>query len=79
MRQLSLNQAKRCEFSEHGRCRCRCGGELHGAMRGLDEDFFHTLPETDPHKARERREKQPRPRRRDQRQMLLSEIFRGEA
>jgi len=79
MKALSLSQAKRCENSEHGRCRCRCGGALHGANRGMDEDFFHGLPADDPHKARERREKQPsRRKRQHSNQMLLSEIFRRE-
>jgi hypothetical protein len=79
MRALSLTQAKRCESSQHGRCRCRCGGALHGAQRGLDEDFFHTLPESDPHRATVRAEKQPRPRkRRDTGQGYLFEIFGAE-
>ena len=61
MRTLSLTAAKRCEGSDHTRCRCRCGGALHGVKRGLDESFFFNLPEDDPHRANERRQKAPKP------------------
>jgi len=55
MKLLSLFQAGRCERAKPGTpCRCRCNGALHGAARGLDEAFFAALPETDPHKARDR-------------------------
>lgn len=63
MRTLSLRQAQRCETSDHSRCRCRCGGALHGVKRGLDESFFFSLPEDDPHRAVERRAKQPKAKR----------------
>ena len=57
MKPLNLRQAHRCETSESSRCRCRCGGALHGAFRGLDAGFFHSLPDSDPHKALKRTEK----------------------
>lgn len=75
MKTLSLRAAKRCENSEHTRCRCRCGGVLHGAKRGLDETYFFNLPEDDPHKANERKAKPPKP---PKRQMYLWEIFQTE-
>lgn len=43
--------ATRCEAAKTGRCRCRCGGLLHGAARGTEKEFFDALPETDPHHA----------------------------
>jgi hypothetical protein len=61
MRTLSLRAAQRCETSDHSRCRCRCGGALHGARRGLDETYFLGLPEDDPHRAVVRKPKQPKP------------------
>lgn len=27
-------QARRCETAKHTRCKCRCGGALHGAAHG---------------------------------------------
>lgn len=33
MRALSERQAASCENAKHPRCRCRCGGALHGRTR----------------------------------------------
>lgn len=46
-RRISYYQANRCENAEHPRCRCRCGGALHGRGRGDPQD----LPYDDPHHA----------------------------
>lgn len=51
-RQLSLRQAKNCEQALEPVCKCRCGGQAHGAKRGGDSpsaQFFYDLPEDDPH------------------------------
>ena len=45
MRPLTRSQASRCEQAKSKRCKCRCGGRLHGAYRGEPEDF----PFSDPH------------------------------
>lgn len=45
-RALGQSQAKRCEEAVMDGCRCRCGGQFHGAMRGRVTD----LPESDPHR-----------------------------
>lgn len=34
MKRLSIIQANRCENASEKKCRCRCGGVLHGAKRG---------------------------------------------
>jgi hypothetical protein len=49
MRALSLRSANTCETATCKRCKCRCGGKLHGAARGNDDAFFMCLPEDDPH------------------------------
>jgi hypothetical protein len=49
MRTLSLRQALRCETATCKRCKCRCGGTLHGALRGKDDNFVEQLPKDDPH------------------------------
>lgn len=49
---LSARQAQACEEALNPRCRCRCGGALHGAKRkGFEEGraFYEDLPEDDPH------------------------------
>ncbi len=43
---LSEGQATRCENATAGRCRCRCGGKLHGARR---VERVADLPPNDPH------------------------------
>jgi hypothetical protein len=65
MKQLSLRAAQRCETAKTARCRCRCGGLLHGRARGEDPEFFAALPDGDPHKARKRRERKKRVLKRD--------------
>ena len=54
MKALSERQADACENAKGGRCRCRCGGALHGAARG----HVRELPDSDPHKPRRRRRRQ---------------------
>jgi hypothetical protein len=65
VKKLSMRAAQRCEAAKTGRCRCRCGGLLHGAARGMDEAFFAALPDDDPHKAVLRREPKKRVLKRD--------------
>jgi hypothetical protein len=62
-----MKQAQRCETAKTPRCRCRCGGLLHGAARGKsaegdNAEFFESLPDDDPHKAMERPKPKPRQR-----------------
>jgi hypothetical protein len=51
---LSLRQAQACENALNSRCRCRCGGALHGAKRGGADvpgrAWFEDLPANDPHR-----------------------------
>ncbi len=54
MRALSQQQATNCEHATKPRCRCRCGGTLHGAGRiGADRAVldYSLLPPDDPHYA----------------------------
>ncbi len=44
MNALSERQALACETAKNPRCRCRCGGALHGKGRALEY-----LPDDDPH------------------------------
>lgn len=63
MRALSLRQASRCETAQHAKCRCRCGGALHGAKRMIEPDdrvAYELLPEDDPHHLRSDEEKKRR-------------------
>lgn len=46
MKRLTVGQAAACETATHPRCRCRCGGELHGACRAGDPAL---RPAGDPH------------------------------
>lgn len=48
MRTLSQRAAAACENATTPRCRCRCGGALHGAARGIP---VTELPASDPHYA----------------------------
>lgn len=53
-RALTAYQAVQCEQALEERCRCRCGGALHGAKRaGLryDPEPYYLLPDSDPHHA----------------------------
>jgi len=45
-RRLTEAAARACEHATLPRCRCRCGGTLHGARR--TQDPYH-LPPNDPH------------------------------
>lgn len=47
---LTEAQATKCELAQEPRCRCRCGGKLHGARRVGTRQEFEALPENDPHK-----------------------------
>jgi hypothetical protein len=49
MRPLNAKQAFECETATHPRCRCRCGGELHGANRLETANAAHDLDRHDPH------------------------------
>ena len=57
MRRLSMSAARRCELARTAKCKCRCGGLLHGKMRAEDPAFFAALPKDDPHHALPVREK----------------------
>jgi hypothetical protein len=46
MRPLNYTQADACENARFSRCKCRCGGALHGAKRGIP---FDELGIDDPH------------------------------
>jgi hypothetical protein len=52
-RALSFQQAHSCENATTERCRCRCGGQFHGAKRNWlhfpDSMFLELLPGDDPH------------------------------
>lgn len=71
-RRLSLKQAQACENALTPRCRCRCGGALHGAKRGVadgyaadelpPEEFFEGLPEDDAHRITSETEREDRRR-----------------
>lgn len=53
-RSLSRSQAAQCEQASTSRCRCRCGGALHGANR-VTEGELSQLPSGDPHKVKRAR------------------------
>jgi hypothetical protein len=61
MKRLSLRQAGRCESAKTPRCKCRCGGLLHGAARGGSPAFFEGLPNADPHFALPKGQRQKKP------------------
>ncbi len=79
MKPLSEKQARSCEEAKDPVCKCRCGGRLHGARRGGDNDtprsFFEGLPEDDPHylpsaaKVAEAEEKRKEEKRRERDEM----------
>ena len=46
MKDLNYTQAMACEYARHRRCKCRCGGAMHGVKRGIPLD---QLPLDDPH------------------------------
>jgi hypothetical protein len=47
---MTMRAAITCETAEGRRCRCRCGGLLHGRGR-VSEAQIAALPEEDPHHA----------------------------
>lgn len=51
---ISFKTAFNCENARGGKCKCRCGGKLHGAARiTADEDarkYLENLPPGDPHR-----------------------------
>lgn len=49
MKALSARQATSCETAKTRRCRCRCGGLLHGAGRFKAADDVGALRADDPH------------------------------
>jgi hypothetical protein len=51
VRALSARQATRCENARTKRCRCRCGGLLHGKGRFTDAGAAMLLAADDPHRA----------------------------
>jgi len=65
MKRLSMRSATRCETAKNARCRCRCGGLLHGAKRSEDAAYFEALPDEDPHKAKAKRQPTKRVLKRD--------------
>lgn len=65
MKRQSLHAARRCETAKTAKCKCRCGGLLHGKMRGDNPAFFAALANDDPHHAKPKREPHPRVLKRD--------------
>jgi hypothetical protein len=49
MRPLSARQATACENATGNRCRCRCGGLLHGARRFTSAEDVGAIRRDDPH------------------------------
>lgn len=49
-RALSERQAWECETAAHPRCRCRCGGKLHGANRVSEKALVRELEPGDAHR-----------------------------
>lgn len=63
MKRQSMRAAMRCETAKGKTCRCRCGGKLHGAARGIDSEdpkFYELLPKEDPHFALAKGKKPPK-------------------
>ena len=50
MRRMTMRQALSCESATGRRCRCRCGGLMHGRGRNAEAEIM-ALPEDDPHHA----------------------------
>ncbi len=59
MRRLSARQAVTCENATGKRCKCRCGGLLHGRGRVADAEEAAQLPQADPHYAQVARRRKP--------------------
>jgi hypothetical protein len=66
-----MGAARRCESACKPKCKCRCGGLLHGKKRGDDPAFFEALPDDDPHKAMRKRERKKRVLKKDRPLPLL--------
>ena len=49
MRALGVALALSCEMATTERCRCRCGGALHGARRARNDTELVELGSADPH------------------------------
>ena len=82
MKRLSMRAAQRCETAKTPRCKCRCGGALHGAARNMIEEgrqgdpkFFENLPRDDPHHAKAKRLSKPRVLKRDRVPPLFEEVY----
>jgi hypothetical protein len=56
-RSLNAGQAVQCETAKTKRCRCRCGGLLHGAGRLTTEGEARDLAADDPHHAKPKRQR----------------------
>src|SRR5881397_2862906 len=56
-RRLSQKAAWQCEYALDDRCRCRCGGKLHGAARVPNRERLAKLPANDPHYVHAKKEK----------------------
>jgi len=56
VQRLQWRESQACEFAESPKekCKCRCGGKLHGAKRTKKMDL---LPGDDPHYAEESEQK----------------------
>ena len=61
MRALSGRQALTCENATSVRCRCRCGGALHGTARSRLPEYFEQLDEEDPHWVKQKSRQLPLP------------------
>ena len=60
MKRLSARQALNCEQAKNKRCRCRCGGVLHGKARIAVLEEASQLPEEDAHHANPPQARRPR-------------------
>jgi len=70
MRRMTMRQAITCETAHGRRCRCRCGGLLHGRGR-VSEAEIAGLPEEDPHHALPPRPRKNAQQRREEAGQLL--------
>ena len=48
-RYLTQREVDRCEHAREPACKCRCGGEKHGAARVPSGGDYSALPMDDPH------------------------------
>lgn len=61
LRPLNTRQVVTCETGQTTRCRCRCGGQMHGAKRSRMPEFYEKLPPSDPHHMRNKSRQLPLP------------------